>query len=79
MKTRKTLNYLEHITNGRAQGSSDRAFSNTSMSQHHQGSKTSISSWNLNRLYTFQRVSELQLVTNQQPTNIYNEILNDIL
>ena len=79
MKTGKTSDSLEYITNSQAQGSSDRAFSNASMSQHHQGSKTSISSSNFNRLCTFQRVLELQLVTNQKPSNIYNENLNEIL
>ena len=44
MKTGKTTDSLEYITNSQAQGSSDRDFSRTSMSQHHQASKTSICS-----------------------------------
>ena len=72
MKTGKTTDSLEYITNSQAQGSNDRAFSRTNMSQHHQASKTSISSSNSNRLCI---ISEsFSITTTNQPTNFSSSL-----
>ena len=76
MKTGKTTDSSEYITNSQAQGSNDRAFSRTSMSQHHQASKTSISSSTSDRLCI---ISEsFSVTTSDQPT-LYNVLLKEIL
>ena len=66
MKIGKTTDNSEYITNSQAQGSNDRAFSRTSMSQHHQAYKTSISSPTSTDYVLFQRV--FSITTSDQPT-----------
>jgi len=65
----KTLNSLECFTNSQAHGSNDRAFTVTSMQQHHQDLQDFNFFFNFNGLCIyFREFSILQLVIKQQPT-----------
>ena len=66
----------EYISNIQAQVSNDRAFSRTSMSQHHEASKTSISSSTSDKLCIISK--NFGITTSDQPT-LYNVILKEIL
>ena len=65
MKIGETLNSSEYFTNSQAHGSNDRAFSWTSMQQHHQGFQEFNLFFNFNRLYI---ISEsFSITTSDQP------------
>jgi len=77
MKTGENINNSEYFTNNQAHGSNDRAFSRTSMQQHHQGFQDFNFFFNFDRLCI---ISEsFSITTSNQTTNVYNGFLNKFL
>ena len=67
MKTWEKINSSEYFTNSQAHGSNDRAFSGTSMQQHHQGFKDFSFFFNFNRICIISK--SFSITTSDQPTH----------